>query len=98
MKKYMVPLMVGLLLAIGGAAGTNVLTPLIQPNTTDNNSISSNNFNTFQNDTANTTSNNNSSIDQSNSSTSSQNMSETINDSQKVQNYDSNSKTQDTVF
>lgn len=90
--------MVGLLLAIGGAAGTNVFAPLIQPNMADNSSISSNNPNTFQNTTVNTISSNNSSINQSNSSTSNQNMTEIISDSQKAQNYnDSNSKTQDII-
>ena len=99
MKKYITPLMVGLLLAMGGVAGTNVLTPLIQPNITDNSSISSNNHDTFQNTTANTISSNNSNINQSNSSTSDQNTTEIINDSQKTPGYgNSNSETQDTFI
>jgi len=94
MKKYIIPLMVGLLLATGGVAGTNILTPLIQPNMTDNSSISSNDLNTFQNANVDNVSTNNSSINQSNSSTSDQNMTEIINDSPKMQNYNnSNSKT-----
>ncbi len=98
MKKYIIPLMLGLLLAIGGAAGTNVLTPLIQSNMDYNSPISSNNPNTFQNAAENTVSSSNSSINQSNSSTSDQNMTEIINDSWKVQNYrDSSSKTQDII-
>ena len=97
MKKYLIPLMVGLLLAIGGDAGTNVLTPLIQSNMADDGSISSNNFNTFQNGTTNTTSGNNSSINQSNSSTSDQNMTEIINDSQ-AQSYGDSSKTWDIIM
>ena len=89
--------MVGLLLATGGAAGTNILTPLIQSNITDNSSISLNNLNTFQNASVDNVSTNNSSIDQSNSSSSDQNMTEIINGSQRMQNYgDINSKTQDT--
>jgi len=99
MKKYIVPLMVGLLLAIGGAAGSNILDPLMQQNSTDNNHISSNNYNTVQIATVNTTSSNNSSINQSNSSTSDQNTTEIINNSQKVPSYgDINSKTQDTFI
>ena len=89
--------MLGLLLAIGGAAGTDVLTPLIQPNITSDSHISSNNPSTLHNATVNTVSSNNSSINQSNSSISEQNMTEII-DSQKMISYgDIHSETQDII-
>lgn len=96
MKKYIIPIVAIIILAIGGVAAANVLNPLIQSNISDNNSISSNGSNINQNDTVNTTKNNNSSSDHSKSSD--QNMKEIVKDPQKVQNYlDSKSKTHDTV-
>lgn len=98
MKKYIIPIVAIIILAIGGVAAANVLNPLIQSNISDNNSISSNNSNINQNDTLNTTENNNSSSDHSKSSDSDQNMKEIVKDPQKVQNYlDSEGKTHDTV-
>ncbi len=94
MNKYIIPLAVLIILAVGGMAVSGELNPLIQGDnsTGDNSTINSTNDD-------NSSSNGTESSNSSNSNNSNTDMKEVVKDPQKVQEYlDSQGKTHDTVY